>query len=174
VEAKKFGETLVDNYRQQYDLDAKIVRVFNTYGPRVALNDGRMVPEMVKLALNNEEIVIYGDENSAGTYCYVSDVVRGLIQIMHSSEHGPLNLGSDWPVKFHEIAEKIIALSGSSSKISYAPKNDMMSAQWFPNISAVKERVGWLQNVLLDEGLKNTVNYLSAQKGIIEASEQAK
>ena len=168
VEAKRFGETLVENYRQKYDIDAKTLRIFNAYGPRMSLNDGRMVPEMIKAAINGEDIKIYGEEKNRGSYCYISDVIKGIMQMMDSAEIGPLNLGSDWAIKFGDVATKVVSLTNTKSQIVYLPRNEMMAEQWIPSISAIKEKLGWFPIVLLDEGLKKTIDYLSAQKGILK------
>ncbi len=168
AEAKRFGETLVNNYRLKYDLDTKIVRIFNCYGPRMELDDGRMVPEMIKAAISNKDILIYGDKNSADTLFYVDDLIRALIKAMESAENGPINLGSEWRSNFSEIAEKIIKITKSKSKIKYVKKSDLMITQPLPDISLAKEKLGWFPIILLDEGLKKTADYLSAQVNILE------
>lgn len=167
AESKRFGEAMVNNYRLKFDLDTKIARIFNCYGPRMELNDGRMIPEIVKAAVTGKDVVIFGDENSAGGYCYVDDLVKGLTKMMSSGEFGPINFGSDWKNSFSEIAEKVIDLAKSKSKIEYQAQQDLMALQPLPDISLVKEKLGWFPIILLDEGLKHTVDYLSAQRDIL-------
>lgn len=169
-EAKRFGETLVDNYRKTKQLDAKIVRIFNCYGPRLKLEDGRMIPEIIKLALAGKEVVIYGEKNSVGSYFYISDLTKALIKMMESVEAGPINIGSDWKNSFGEIAEKIIKLAKSNSKIKYE-KSEFSVPQCLPDISLAKEKLGWFPIILLDEGLKETIDYLSAQQNLLEPRE---
>lgn len=166
-EAKKFGEALVVNYSQQNNLDVKIARIFNAYGPRLQLNDGRMIPEMIKSALAKEVIVIYGDEGDKGSYLFISDLVKGLISLMGSGESEPMNFGSDFAVSFNEVAKKISALAKSEAGTTYEMRRDYMAEQLIPNISAAKEKLGWFPIVLLDQGLKETFDYLSAQKDLL-------
>ncbi|MFA5029389.1 MAG: GDP-mannose 4,6-dehydratase [Patescibacteria group bacterium] len=167
-EAKRFGESLVNNYRLKYNIDAKIVRVFNCYGPRMRLGDGRMIPEIIELALKNKEIVIYGEKKSAGSYFYISDLIKALIKMMSSGEIGPLNLASEWQNSFEEVAQKIIQLTGSQAKVKYESTGGLMAPQLLGDITQAKERLGWFPIVLLDEGLKKTIDYLSAQQGILD------
>jgi len=168
AEAVRFGETLVDNYRQKHDLDTKILRISNCYGPRMSLEDGRMIPEMIKSAVSNKPITIYGDEKSQGAYFYILDLVKILTNMMDSAEAGPLNAGSDWKVKMSEVAEKIVQISSSKSAIEYKPLESTMASQIYVNVASAKEKLGWFPIVLLDEGLKNTIDYLSAQRGVLE------
>jgi len=165
-EAKRFGETLTLNYRQQYNLDAKIVRIFNCYGPRLKLSDGRMIPELIRQAISNEEITIYGNEQSFGSYFYISDLIKALLKIMNSAEFGPINIASDWQNKYSAIAAKIIKLANSQSKITYQPLTENFQDQPLADITLAKEKLGWFPIVLLEEGLKKTVDYLTAQKDI--------
>ena len=170
-EAKRFGETLVNNYRLRHGLNTKIARIANCYGPRLRLADGRMIPEIIRLALKNEAIIIYGDKNSHGSYFFISDLIKGITKLMESGENGPMNLGSEWKNKFAEIAQKIIAISGSKSEIKFAPVGELMSTQPLVDIDLAKAKLGWFPVVLLDEGLTKTIDYLSAQQGILAADE---
>ncbi|MEK7167933.1 MAG: GDP-mannose 4,6-dehydratase [Patescibacteria group bacterium] len=167
-EAKKFGETLVDRYREEHDLDTKIVRISNCYGPRMKLTDGRMIPEMISLAISGGDLVIHGDEKSVGSYFFVSDLVKAMMKIMETKENGPINIASEWQNKFSEIAEEIIKLVKSKSKIKYKAKDKTMADQPKLDISLAKEKLGWFPIILMNEGLKETVDYLTAQKGIRE------
>ncbi len=166
AEAKRFGESLVDNYRKVYGIDAKIVRIFNCYGTRMLLDDGRMIPEMIKSAINNQDIVIYGKKGENLSLFYVSDLIRGMRKFMESSETGPLNLASEWKIKMEEVAKKIIEITKSKSKIVYQEKSNYFDIQPLADISLAKEKLGWFPIILLDEGLKKTIDYLSAQQGI--------
>lgn len=168
AEAKRFGETLVDNYRQIRDIDTRIVRIFNCYGPRMLLNDGRMIPEMIKAAINNRDLLIYGNKNENLSLVYISDLIKGLIKVMESSEIGPINLASEWKVGIEEVARKIMELTNSTSKIIYQEKPNYFDIQPLADISLAKEKLGWFPIILLDEGLKKTIDYLSAQQGIRE------
>ncbi len=168
AEGQRFGEALVENYRQVHNLDTKIVRISNCYGPRMRLNDGRMIPEMIKAAVNNEPVIIYGDKDSTGAYFYISDLIKGLVKLMASNEVGPINLASDWKTSFTEIAQKIIQLTKSDSKIKYQKPTVNMAPQPIMSIAQAKENLGWFPIILIDEGLNETVDYLSAQKGVLE------
>ena len=167
AEAKRFGETLVDSYRKSKQLDAKIVRIFNCYGPRQTLDDGRMIPEMIKNAVSGEEVTIYGDKKSFGSYFYIAELVKALIKMMESNEAGPMNIGSDWKITFTEMAQKIIALGGSNSKIKFE-KSDWSADQPLADISLAKEKLGWFPIILIDEGLKETIDYLRASQNLLE------
>lgn len=173
-EAKRFGETLVQSYRLKYDLDAKIARIFNCYGPRLKLTDGRMIPEMVRQAVSGEDITIYGDKNSFGSYFFITDLIKVITKLMRSPEFGPVNLASDWKNTYTEIAEKIIALSKAPVKIKYQKPTEVMGEQSIADIALAKEALGWFPVVLLDEGLKKTIDYLSAQKDIEEPEQLIK
>ena len=115
----KGNETLVDVYREVHKLDTKILRIFRTYGPRMRLNTGQMLPDFVSSALEGKELVIYGDENFSSSLCHVSDMVQGLMKMMKSGEAGPMNFGSDLDYKIFDVAKKVIELTNSSSKIVF-------------------------------------------------------
>lgn len=167
-EAKRFGEALVGNYRTKHELNAKIVRIFNCYGPRMKLSDGRMIPEMIKDAVENKDIIIYGDKKSCGSYFYIDDLIRALVKMMSHSESGPINLASEWKMTFSEIAQKIIGIAKSKSEIKYEKPDAYSANQPLADITLAKERLGWFPIILMDEGLKKTVDYLSAQEGVRE------
>ena len=161
-EGKRFAESLTVNYRDRYELAAKIVRMFNTYGPRMRLDDGRMVPDFIRAALNNEPVNIYGDEFSVSTFCYVSDMVDALVKMMDSSLSGPVNLGHHEPHQIRAVAEKIIALAGSTSRIQFQEHLPYTVRQGLPDNSLAKTRLGWLPIVGLDKGLEKTITYMQA------------
>ncbi len=166
VEAKRFGETLVMNYHQKTGIDTKIARIFNCYGSRMGLKDGRMIPELIQAARHGQELVIYGKETDVASYFFVEDLIRALIKLMHSEESGPLNIASEWKISLKEVGEKIISLCNSQSKIIFNDRPTNFAAQPLADITLAKEKLGWFPIVLLDEGLKETIDYLSAQEGI--------
>jgi nucleoside-diphosphate-sugar epimerase len=166
AEAKRFGETLAFNYHLEQGLQTKIARIFNCYGPRMSLSDGRMIPELIRMAVEKQDLIIYGKENEFGSYFYISDLIRSLIKFMNSDEVGPMNFASEWKSSFKEIAEKIIQINNVSSKLIFLDKNENYDYQPLADISLAKENLGWFPVILLEEGLKNTIDYLSAQEGI--------
>jgi len=165
--SQHFGEGLVDIYRRIYEIDTKIVRIFNAYGPRMRLDDGRMIPEMIRAASENQDVVIYGSPESQGSYFYITDLVKALIKITTVNETGPINLGSEWETPFSVIAEKIIELAGSSSKIVYHQPDDLVARQIRADIGLAKDKLGWFPVILLEEGLEATIKHLSAQGHIL-------
>lgn len=166
AEAKRFGETLVVNYHLKTGIDTKIARIFNCYGSRMSLKDGRMIPEMIQAARHDQDVFIYGKETDVSSYFFVEDLIRALIKLMHSEESGPINLASEWKISLQEVAEKIIALSNSKSKIVFKDRPTNFAAQPLADITLAKEKLGWFPIVLLEEGLQHTIDYLSAQEGI--------
>lgn len=166
AEAKRFGETLVTNYHLKTGINTKIARIFNCYGSRMSLKDGRMIPEMIQAARHDQDVVIYGKETDTSSYFFVEDLIRALIKLMHSEEAGPINLASEWKISLQEVAEKIIALSNSKSKIVFKDRPTNFAAQPLADITLAKEKLGWFPIVLLEEGLQHTIDYLSAQEGI--------
>ncbi len=169
VEGKRFGESLAVNYKNKYELDIKIARIFDVYGPRMKFLDGRIIPEMVSLALDNKNIMIEGDKNTLGAFCHVSDLIKGLTKIMSSSEAGPINLGNNWEIKLVDLAQKIIELTGSTAKIQFAEPKIIASrlTPKIPDIGLVKEKLGWFPVVLLEDGLKKMIEDLRASRGLI-------
>ncbi len=165
-EGKRFAETMVMSYRHSFGLDTKIVRLFRVYGPRMKLNDNRMVPDFVSNALDNKDLVILGNENFTTTFCYVSDIVDGALKIMDSDLTGPYNLGSDVEVNMTDFARKIIKMTGSKSKIVYAEEHFFMTPLCLPDISRARNDVGWLPIVTLEKGLEKTIYDLRASKGL--------
>lgn len=166
-EGKRFSEALVSTYCQVYSLEAKIIRVFRTYGPRMKLNDGHMFPDMVVNALNNENLVIHGDEHFASSMCYISDLIDGVIKVAESSLSGPVNIGSEVEVKFSEVAGKIIKILDSKSKITYDKETLVMTPLCLPDTAKMRQELGWLPVVTLDKGLEKTVDNLRASKNLM-------
>ncbi len=167
-EGKRFAETIVNTYRQAYNLDTKIARIFRTYGPRMKLNDGQMLPDFVYNALEGKDLVIYGDESFSSSFCYISDIVQGLIKLMKSGESNPLNLGSDLDCKIVDVAQKIIELTESKSRIIFEKPLLFMTSLGLPDITLAKERIGWFPVVMLEDGIKEAIDYFKAYKPIIE------
>lgn len=164
-EGKRFAETCVETYRQVYGLDAKIARVFTTYGPRMKLRDGLLVPDFILNAIENKDLTIYGDETLTQSLCYVGDMVDGLVRLMHS---GPdirvVNLGSDEMLRMVDVARLIIELTMSSSRIVFAPPLVFLTKKGIPDLVRAKESLGWIPIVGLHEGLKKTIDFTLANK----------
>ncbi|MFH0840358.1 MAG: NAD-dependent epimerase/dehydratase family protein [bacterium] len=165
-EGKRFAETMVMTYRDYFDIDAKIIRPFRIYGPRMPLDDGQMIPDFITHALDNEDLTIYGDENFASSFCYVSDCVSAAIKMMESDQAGPINIGSDLRVKLHDVAKQITKLLGSTSSINYTDKLMFMTPLALPDITKARESLDWMPVVILDNGLEKTINDLRASKGV--------
>lgn len=160
-EGKRCAETLFFDYHRQHDLDIKVARIFNTYGPRMHPNDGRVVSNFIVQALNNDPITIYGDGSQTRSFCYVDDLIEAFIRLMETEKGftGPVNTGN--PVEFSilELANKVIELTGSSSKISFKPLPLDDPRQRRPDISLAKEKLGWDPSIQLEEGLMHTISY---------------
>lgn len=164
IEGKRFAESLVVNYGERYTLDAKILRVFNTYGPRMKLTDGRLIPDFVNAALNNKPLTIFGDESSMSTFNYISDLVEAILKMASSSEKGPFNVGNPEAHLMKEVAEKVVALVGSESTITYGKHLAFTAKQGIADISLAKEHLGWFPVISLDEGLKRTIEHMKGTK----------
>ena len=160
-EGKRCAETLFFDYWRQHNLEIKVARIFNTYGPRMLTNDGRVVSNFIVQALKGEDITIYGDGFQTRSFCYVDDLVDAFIRFMDTDPEvtGPMNLGNPNEFTILELAEKVIELTNSSSKIKHhpLPSNDPKQRQ--PDISKAKAELGWKQKIELDEGLQHTVHY---------------
>lgn len=159
-EGKRVAETLMMDYYRQNGVDIRIVRIFNTYGPRMALNDGRVVSNFIVQALRGEEITVYGEGSQTRSFCYVSDLVDGLIRMMGRDDFiGPVNIGNPHEHTILEFAEKIIAMTGSKSRISFKPLPQDDPRQRQPDITLAKEKLGWGPKISIDEGLRLTIDY---------------
>jgi UDP-glucuronate decarboxylase len=156
-EGKRFAETCVETYRQVHNLDTKTLRIFRTYGPRLPLFDGHMVTDFVLQALNNKPLIIYGDKNFSSSFCYVSDVVEGIVRMMASSEHGPFNIGHPDEYKMVNLAEKIISKTKSSSEIIFKETLPFMTPLGLPDIALIREKLDWYPVIGLEEGLDKTI-----------------
>lgn len=163
-EGKRFAETMVTNYRKKYSIDTKIARIANTFGPRMRLDDGRVVPDMVNSAINKKDVVVYGDQNSTTTFLYIRDLIEALIKLMASSEPGPINLGSMDEFRLEDIAKKIIEIAGAKSKVVFEAPLAYTHVQGVPDISLAKERLGWFPLIKLDNGLRETIEAMGASR----------
>ena len=173
-EGKRFAETCVETYRQYYDLDGKIGRVFTTYGPRMPLNEGLLIPDFILSAIEGEDLVIYGEEESDlhHSMCYVSDMVNGLMRLMSTGpETSVVNLGSDTMYNMEKIADMIIEMTDSSSSIKYEDSLVFLTKKGKPDLSKAKEKLGWLPLVRLRDGLQKTIDYTIANKEMFRSLE---
>lgn len=164
-EGKRCAETLFFDYWRQHNLDIKVVRIFNTYGPRMHHADGRVVSNFIVQALRGEPITIFGDGQQTRSFCYVDDLVEGFLRMMNtdSSVTGPINLGNPGEFTIRELAEKTIALTGSTSELSQMPLPSDDPKQRQPDISKAKAILGWEPTVALDEGLERTIDFFKAR-----------
>jgi UDP-glucuronate decarboxylase len=159
-EGKRVAETLMMDYYRQNKVDIRIARIFNTYGPRMALNDGRVVSNFIVQALSGQDITIYGEGQQTRSFCYVSDLVDGLVRLMaREGQHEPVNLGNPEEFTIMELARKVLDLTGSGSPLVYKklPADDPVRRR--PDISLAREKLGWIPGVPIDEGLQATIDY---------------
>jgi len=162
-EAKRFAEAMTVAYHRYHGLDTKIVRIFNTYGPRMRLHDGRAVPAFMSQALRNEDVTVFGDGTQTRSFCYVSDLVDGILRLMDSNTHDPVNIGNPQELTIEQIARAIITLVGSSSRIVYQPLPQDDPKQRRPDITRARTILGWEPHVGLEEGLAKTVSYFKTK-----------
>lgn len=160
-EGKRCAETLFFDYHRQHNLRIKIARIFNTYGPRMHPNDGRVVSNFIVQALENKPITIYGDGMQTRSFCYVDDLIKAMIKIMNTPDDfaGPVNIGNPMEFNILELAKKVIELTGSSSKIEFEPLPQDDPKQRQPDISLAREVLDWEPDVILEEGLQRTIRY---------------
>ena len=160
-EGKRCAETLFFDYWRQHKLEIKVMRIFNTYGPRMHPNDGRVVSNFIVQALNNKPITIYGDGSQTRSFCYVDDLITGMIKLMesHKSITGPINMGNPSEFTMIELAELVIKLTSSRSKLKFKPLPEDDPKQRQPNISLAKSKLNWSPKVSLEEGLNKTITY---------------
>ncbi len=158
-EAKRFGEAIVMAYRRVHGVDTRIARIFNTFGPRMRVDDGRVVPNFISQSLRGEPLTVYGDGSQTRSFCFVSDMVEGVVKLMLSSEGDPVNLGNPVELSVLDFAGKIKELTGSDSEIVFRdlPVDDPRVRQ--PDISRAREILGWSPSVSLDEGLWETISW---------------
>lgn len=163
-EAKRFAEAMTMAYRRYHKVDAKIIRIFNTYGPRMRAADGRAVPAFISQALDGKPISVFGQGTQTRSFCYVSDLIEGIFRLACSEESGPINVGNPTEMTILELAQKIIALTGSASKIVYdlLPVDDPKVRQ--PDITLAREKLGWGPTISIEQGLPSTIDYFRAQR----------
>jgi len=161
-EGKRCAETLFFDYWRQHNLRIKVARIFNTYGPRMVENDGRVVSNFVVQALKGQNITVYGEGSQTRSFCYVDDMIEGFVRLMNTDDFtGPVNLGNPKEFTILELATKVIAMTGSSSKITFHPLPQDDPTQRQPDIGLARKTFGWEPTVELDEGLKKTIAYFS-------------
>ncbi len=160
-EGKRCAETLFFDYRRQHNLPIKVARIFNTYGPRMHPNDGRVVSNFIVQSLRNQPITLFGEGTQTRSFCYVDDLIEGLIRLMNTPHEltGPVNLGNPGEFTIRELAEKIIELTGSGSTLSYEPLPSDDPLQRKPDITLAKTSLGWEPKVHIEEGLRRTISY---------------
>ncbi|HMA93293.1 MAG TPA: UDP-glucuronic acid decarboxylase family protein [Polyangiaceae bacterium] len=166
-EGKRCAETLFFDYHRQHQLDIKVIRIFNTYGPRMHPNDGRVVSNFIVQALQGNDLTVYGDGRQTRSFCYVSDLVEGMLRMMDTDRDftGPINIGNPGEFTMLELAEKVISFVGSKSKIVFGPLPQDDPRQRKPDISLAQTKLGWTPKVSLDDGLKETIAYFRKTLG---------
>jgi len=158
-EGKRYGEAMVMAYFRKYGADTRIVRIFNTYGPRMRLKDGRVIPNFIAQLLEGKPLTVYGDGKQTRSFCYVDDLVAGLVRIMEKDYHLPVNLGNPGEFAILELAEIIQKIAGMKTEIEFLPPLEDDPRRRKPDISRAKELLGWLPSVPLEEGLRKTLAY---------------
>ena len=164
-EAKRFAEAMTMAYHRYHGVDTKIVRIFNTYGPRMRVNDGRAVPAFMSQALRNEDVTVFGDGSQTRSFTYISDLVEGIIALMLSKENDPVNIGNPREMTISDIAETIIAMTGAKSRIIYKPLPTDDPKQRRPDITRARTLLKWEPTVELEEGLVKTIAYFRTKVG---------
>jgi dTDP-glucose 4,6-dehydratase len=158
-EAKRFSEGVTMAYHRYYKVDTRIVRICNTYGPRMQLNDGRVVPNFMKQALRGEDLTVYGHGSQTRSFCYVSDEIDGFMRLTKSSEHLPVNIGNPTEFTVLECAQRVLAVTGSKSKIKYEPLPQDDPKQRQPDITKARTLLGWEPRIDLETGLRMSLEY---------------
>ncbi|MBN9484462.1 MAG: NAD-dependent dehydratase [Bacteroidetes bacterium 43-93] len=158
-EAKRYMESITMAYHNFHGLETRIIRIFNTYGPRMRLDDGRALPTFMSQALRGEDVTVYGDGSQTRSFCYCDDLVEGIYRLLLSDYHMPVNIGNPVEISLLQFAEEVIALTGSKSKIVYEPLPQDDPKQRQPNITKAKEILGWQPTIDRSEGLKRTLEY---------------
>ena len=162
-EAKRFAEAATATYARSYDIKTKIIRIFNTYGPNMQLNDGRVVTNLIVQALNDEDLTIYGDGSQTRSFSYVSDTVAGILAMMESNHYEVFNIGNPYEMTVKELAETILKLTNSKSEIIYKPLPNDDPQQRRPDISKAKEKLNWEPKVSLETGLNTTIEWIKKE-----------
>lgn len=167
-EAKRFSEAATVAYRRYHKLETRIVRIFNTYGPRMQINDGRVIPNFMRQALRGEELTVYGDGQQTRSFCYVSDEIDGLLRLAWSQEPGPVNIGNPGEFTILECAQKVLQVTGSSNRIKFMPLPMDDPKQRCPDITKARTVLGWEPRIDLETGLKLSLDYF--RKAVTEKS----
>ena len=162
-EAKRFAEAITMAYHRTHGINTKIVRIFNTYGPRMRINDGRAIPNFLKQALTGKDLTVYGNGSQTRSFCFVSDLIEGIFRLLISEQNNPVNIGNPNEMTIQSLTDKILQATGSKSKIVQVPlpEDDPKTRQ--PNITLAKTLLNWEPKVSLDEGLKSTLKYFQEQ-----------
>lgn len=170
-EAKRFTEAVTMAYHRYHKVDTRIARIFNTYGPHMQLNDGRVVPNFMKQALRGEDLTVYGDGSQTRSFCYVSDEIEGFMRLAKSSEHLPVNIGNPDEFTILECAQQVLRVTGSKSKIAYEPLPQDDPKQRQPDITKARQLLGWEPKIDLETGLRISLDYF--RKVVAEESDAA-
>lgn len=157
-EAKRFAEAITLAYHRSHNIDTRIVRIFNTYGPRMRINDGRVVPTFIYQALHNKPLTVFGRGRQTRSFCYYSDLIEGIIRLLHSRIRGPVNIGNPDEFTILQFAKIVVRSAGSKSKIVYKPLPADDPKQRRPNITLARRQLKWTPRVKLEEGLKQTID----------------
>ena len=170
-EGKRFSETACVSYSQSRSIDARIARIFRTYGPRMPLFDGHLIPDFIMNALDGKPLVIYGDEHFKTSLVFIDDIVDGLIKLMAAPENpGPVNLGSDVDLRMVDVANTILHLTESTSEIVYEPPLPFLTELGLPRISRAREALGWLPLIRLEDGLRKTMEDVRANRILLQTT----
>lgn len=164
-EAKRFAEAMTMAYHRYHGLDTRIVRIFNTYGPRMRPSDGRVVSNFIVQALSGEPLTVYGDGSQTRSFCYVDDLIEGIVRLFASGGHDPVNVGNPHEFTVSELAEIVLRLTGSGSKVVHEPLPEDDPKQRQPDITRARKELGWEPTVSLEEGLRRTIQYF--QKALV-------
>jgi len=163
-EGKRFAEMMIYNYYKKYNLDISIARIFATYGPRMIIEDGRLIPDFIENAMQNKDLVIHGKENKTTSFCYIEDMIDALLKFMDTPIFEPLNIGNPDEILVKEIAEKIIKLTNSQSKIVFCDEFKYFQKKLIPNITKAQESLGWMPMTSLEKGLQKTIEHIQRSK----------
>ena len=162
-EAKRFAEAITMAYHRAHGINTKIIRIFNTYGPRMRINDGRAIPNFLKQALTGKDLTVYGEGSQTRSFCYVSDLIEGIYRLLTSDQNNPINIGNPNEMTIKEMADKILQATNSESKITYVPLPEDDPKVRQPDITRAKKYLNWEPVVGLDEGLQSTLKYFKEQ-----------
>ena len=164
-ESKRYGEAIVRAYRDEHDLDVRIARIFNTYGPRMRLDDGRVIPTFIRQALGGEDLTVHGEGDQTRSFCYVSDMIEGLLALQRSDVCEPVNLGNPEEISILDLAERIIELVGSESRITHEARPAQDPQVRRPDITKAKSELGWEPEVSLQAGLNQSIDHFEQVRG---------